>query len=172
MSKSVRWLFNIVVLVAAATISLCTGEISVDILLEVQKALIGFAGVVVTIFGIWIAIIFPVLSGLLSKGQARADVPQLAKYDVLVESLYRACFSLTASFFVFLMLSFYSNDSTWLARAAAFFSWLAFVATASALWSAILGGEGAVVEGINDSLRRGVVRRVRSLGRVSRRRRA
>jgi len=150
------------VCVAAAWLSAGT---TVSALLEIQKALIGFAGLVVTIFGIWIAVIFPVLAGLLEDGKTRKEVTQLARYDVLVRALYRSCFSLTASFFVFLVLSFCSISSPWVARAAALFSWLAFVATAWALWSAVWNGEGAVVGGINDSIRAGLVRRFRGLGR-------
>lgn len=136
-----------------------------DALIAIQKALIGFAGLVVTIFGIWIAVIFPVLSSLLSSGKTKHDVAQVARYDVLIRALYRACFTLTAAFFVFLILSFCHDYSLWVAKAGAFFSWLAFIATAWALWSAVCNGEGAVAGGINDSLRVGVARRFRTMGR-------
>lgn len=141
--------------------------VSAQVLLEVQKALIGFAGLVVTIFGIWIAVIFPVISGLLVDGKAKKEVSQLARYDTLVRALYRACFSLTACFFVFLVLSFSSNFTPWVARASSFFSWLTFLATTSALWSAVWNGEDAVVSGVDASVRTGLVRRIRSLGRTS-----
>lgn len=153
-------------IVMAATASLFADAVNNTMLLEIQKALIGFAGLVVTIFGIWIAVIFPVLSGLLVDGKARREVSQLARYDTLVQALYRACFSLTASFFIFMVLSFCSEYSILLTRCVSFFSWLVFMATAWALWSAIWNGEGAVVGGINDSLKKGVVRRIRSLGKV------
>lgn len=139
------------------------------VVLDVLKALIGFAGLVVTIFGIWIAVIFPVLSGLLADGKARQEVSQLARYDVLVRALYRACFALTVSFFVFLILSFHSGWSLWLARVTVFFSWLVFFATAWALWSAIWNGESAVSTGVNGSVRIGLVRRMRGMGRAARR---
>ena len=141
---------------------------SAEVILEIQKALIGFAGLVVTIFGIWIAVIFPVLSGLLSDGKVKREVIQLARYDALVRSLYRSCFTLTACFFVFLILSFVSVFSPQVAKLSAMFSWLAFVSTAWALWSAIWSGEGAVVDGVNESLRKGVVRRFRAMGKVIR----
>lgn len=166
MNRTLRIAIESALIAAAGIISLFGGEVEGSILLEIQKALIGFAGLVVTIFGIWIAVIFPVLSGLLVNGKAKQEVSQLARYDVLVQALYRACFCLTASFFVFLVLSFCSDYSDFLIRAASFFSWLVFVATAWALWSAVWNGEGAVVGGIDDSLRRGLVRRIRSLGRV------
>lgn len=138
---------------------------SAQVILEIQKVLIGFAGLVVTIFGIWIAVIFPVLSGLLANGKVKREVTQLARYDALVRSLYRSCFTLTACFFVFLVLSFIPVVSPWVARFSAMFSWLAFVSVAWALWSAIWSGEGAVVGGVNESLRKGVVRRFRAMGK-------
>jgi hypothetical protein len=167
MNKKVRIGSEVLLVVVAAIISLCAEPVKGQSLLEVQKALIGFAGLVVTIFGIWIAVIFPVLSGLLVDGKAKQEVSQLVRYDVLVQALYRACFCLTASFFVFLILSFCSTYSDSLVRAASFFSWLVFVATAWALWSAVWNGEGAVVGGIDDSLKKGVVKRFRSLGRTA-----
>lgn len=170
MNNALRVSIEVLLIMGAAAISLLGSPVEAHVLLEIQKALIGFAGLVVTIFGIWIAVIFPVLSGLLADGTARQEVSQLTRYDVLVRALYRACFSLTASFLVFLVLSFQSGGSAFLFRSAAFFSWLAFASTAWALWAAIWNGEGAVVSGVDESLRKGVVKRFRSLGRVAKRR--
>lgn len=157
---------EVLIVFVAASISAFSGGVSSQVLLEVQKALIGFAGLVVTIFGIWIAVIFPVLSGLLADGKAKQEVSELTRYDTLVRALYRACFALTACFLVFLVLSFSSYFDVWVARSSVFFSWLAFSSTAWALWSAVWNGESAVVGGVNVSVRKGLIRRVRSLGRT------
>lgn len=165
-NRALRALDLALVVIAGTAAWYAAGATSA-VLIQVQIALIGFAGIVVTIFGIWIAVIFPVLSGLLVDGKARQEVSQLARYDVLVRALYRACFSLTASIFVFLTLSFSVTYNEWVARAGVYFSWLVFIATSSALWSAVWNGEGGVVSGINQSMKLGMLKRIRSLGRIS-----
>lgn len=168
MNKFTRLGLEICLILLSAVAAWFSASTSVASLVEIQKALIGFAGLVVTIFGIWIAVIFPVLSGLLADGKARREVTQLARYDVLVKALYRSCFSLTVSFFVFLLLSLSPVYSPWVARSGAFFSCLTFIATAWALWSAVWNGEVSVVDGINDSLRTGMIHRFRAMGRYVR----
>lgn len=165
MNRKYRICLEVILIVLCGMAAWFLPSGSEQTVLEIQKALIGFAGLVVTIFGIWIAVIFPVLSGLLADGKVKREVTQLVRYDALVRSLYRSCFTLTACFFVFLVLSFISDFSPWVARFSALFSWLAFVSTAWALWSAIWSGEGAVVGGINESVRKGVVRRFRAMGK-------
>lgn len=167
MSSRTTRLVEIALIALVAVVGWFSGGVSAQNLLEVQKALIGFAGLVVTIFGIWIAVIFPVLSGLLADGKAKQEVSELARYDTLVRALYRACFSLTACFLVFLILSFCAEISPCVARLSVFFSWLTFSATAWALWSAVWNGEGAVVGGVDASVKKGLVRRVRGLGRTA-----
>lgn len=168
MNSAVRLGLEISLILLSAAAAWFSASATAESLVEIQKALIGFAGLVVTIFGIWIAVIFPVLSGLLANGKARREVTQLARYDVLVRALYRSCFSLTASFFVFLVLSLCPVYSSWVARSSAFFSCLTFVATAWALWSAVWSGEMGVVGGINNSLRAGMIHRFRVMGRYVR----
>jgi len=130
MSSWKRSIFEVLIGITSAVAAFFAGNVPLSVLLEVQKALIGFAGLVVTIFGIWIAVIFPVLSSLLISGKVKQEVSQLARYDVLVCALYKSCFSLTAAFFVFLVLSFLSDESMWVSVTSVFFSWLVFSATA------------------------------------------
>lgn len=160
-----RSIIEVLMGVLSAMAAFFSSGVPLSVLLEVQKALIGFAGLVVTIFGIWIAVIFPVLSSLLVDGKAKQEVSQLARYDVLVRALYKSCFSLTATFFVFLVLSFFPSELKWVSINAIFFSWLVFFSTVLALWSAIWNGEGAVLGGINESIRSGMIRRLRAMGR-------
>ncbi|MFA6985225.1 MAG: hypothetical protein WC213_03355 [Arenimonas sp.] len=144
---------------------LAGSRVALSTILAVQTALVAFAGLVVTIFGIWIAVIFPAIAQVLTSGVPKGKVPELARYDVLVRALYRSCFSLCSCFFVFLVLSFYSTDGDWLVVFSVFFSWLAFWSIVLALWSAVWTGESAVVNSVNESMRSGLMKRLRSLGR-------
>jgi hypothetical protein len=168
MKNRVRAVLEVLVGVTALAASAVGDAVSLTILLEVQKALASFAGLVVTIFGIWIAVIFPGMTASLSSGAPAGELPQVGRYRSLVHALYRSCFALCACFVVFLLLSFYGGQGEVLARSVVCFSWLTFCSIALALWTAVFGGEMAVVDGVNGAMRGGLVRRVRSLGRRKR----
>jgi hypothetical protein len=140
--------------------------ISVDRMAAVSTALAAFAGVVVTVFGIWVAIIFPKMLAGLESGVKSEGVPERARYRALIESLYRSCFVLCAASLVFLLVSFFGNDSRLFVASFSTFCWLSFSSISSALWVAVMSGEGAVVKGINDGIAAGVRRRVRGMGKV------
>lgn len=165
MGKYLSFAVDFFLVAAVAAAALLTSPPEMTIVMEVLKVLIGLAGVVVTIFGIWVAVIFPAAVGKISSGVSRDKVPQLVKYDSLVVSLYRACFSLSACFFVFLLLSFFGSSGSWVRRFSVFFCWLGFISVVAALWSSLWSGESAVVLKINDAIKSGFLKRSRSRGR-------
>lgn len=160
----VRLLF---VFISAAASFMSSG-FEYGVLLEVLKALIGFSGVVVTIFGIWIAIIFPSFTSELAGGTSLADSSRADRYNSLISSLYRSCFSLTASFFVFLVASLHGQGSDFYSKSLVLFSFLVFFSIACALWSSVLNGEVEVVGQINDGILDGFKKRFSSRGKISR----
>lgn len=136
-----------------------------SVLVAVSTAMVALAGVVVTVFGIWVAIIFPKLVDGLESGSAPNSLPQKERYRSLISSLYRSCFILCVSTFVFLVSSLYGNETEFFRASVANFVWLAFFSIVSSLSAAVISGESAVASGINDSLRVGLIRRLRRAGK-------
>jgi len=132
----------------------------------VLAALVAMSGVVVTVFGIWAAIIFPRLLGNLGSGQKPESVPEQARFDALVSALYSCAFVLCACVFVLILTAFY-EQALWLFNpAVACFSWLCFFSVWKSLWRALVHGELAANHGINQSRAAGLLPRLRSRGKV------
>lgn len=137
------------------------GELSRERALAVLNAEAAFAGLVVTVFGIWIAIVFPRMLGGLASGATVEQVPERAKYRSMVRALYRSCFSLCSIVFVTIVLSLYEMGNSWLSRFVSVFCCLCFFSVVASLWGALAEGERAVVVQINSSLVDGVKKRIR-----------
>jgi hypothetical protein len=163
--KTKQIIADIGLVITSGLLSLLAIPQSSGILIAVSTGLAAFSGVVVTVFGIWVAVIFPRLLTGLESGAKAADLPDRSRYDALIKSLYRSCFVLCASFFVLLLTAFADVRSSFLYIAFAFFAWLCFFSIATSLWSSVANGEVAAVVGINDGILKGVVKRVRGKGR-------
>lgn len=163
-SKAIELVAAVICLVAGGLAS----QISVDRMSAIATALAAFAGVVVTVFGIWVAIIFPRLLAGLEAGAKSQEMPERVRYRALIESLYRSCFVLCASSLVFLLISFFGNDTKFFAKAFSAFCWLSFLSISSSLWKAVVSGDGAVAAGMSDGILTGTRRRIRGRGQKQR----
>lgn len=144
-------------------------QVPVSTLVSVCAAMVALAGVVVTIFGIWVAIIFPRLIAGLESGDKNAAQPQLSRYDTLIAILYRSCFVLVSSIFVLIVCSFYGKNTIMLSFFVAMFIWLAFFSITTSLFVAVGNGELAVSSRIDESSVSGMLRRLRRQGQRSNR---
>ncbi|MEZ5484581.1 MAG: hypothetical protein R3F01_05415 [Lysobacteraceae bacterium] len=161
----VNKLLQLTAVVVAALLSIAGQEVSLSSGIAAITTLVGLAGVVVTVFGIWVAIIFPrVLSGL-ESGSSMASLPEKSRFDSLISSLYKSCFVMSAAGFVLILVVFYGSDDIYLAMTIVFFCWLSFFSLVSSLWVAVINGEVAAGHGVNVSNRKGTIERTRSLGR-------
>lgn len=123
------------------------------------QSLASGAGVVVTVFGIWIAIIFPRLSQSIEVGADRRNLPENLRYRRLLASLARASVVLIGSLFLVVVLPF-SNDSSSLLRfLVAVFGVLCVISLGESLLLAIVDGEGAVSDELQTKARAGFFRR-------------
>lgn len=161
---------HIVLIAVSAAGGWLAGGSAIAAAVSVATALVALAGVVVTVFGIWIAIIFPKIMQDLGSGRVPKDVPETARYQALVSALYKSCFVLCSGFFVFIVISFYGKQDRNLMVAVAFFSWLSFFSITLSLWAAVTNGELAAGNGITQKLYGGLVKRVRGMGRRQKKR--
>lgn len=145
-----------------------SSEAKPDVINNLLSALAAFAGVVVTIFGIWVAVIFPTMLQGIEKGHGVSGRASLQKYNLLISSLYASCFTLSATFFVFLLNAFSSVGTSFYRTSIASFVWLAFVSIVIALWKAVASGEWAAGEGINESGWKGLKVRLHAITRKAR----
>lgn len=148
------------VLVSVA-LGVAVPAVAQDKVLSMLAAIAAFAGVVVTVFGIWIAMVFPQLLAGLSSGSSVRDLPERGTYRALVVSLYRSCFVLCAVLFVTIAVTLYGESQDYLVKALAVFGWLSFFSVTAALWGVVAGGERTVVGQINAGILEGVRRRLR-----------
>jgi len=138
----------------------------VPTLVSVCAAMVALAGVVVTVFGIWVAIIFPGLVAGLESGNKDAARLQMKRYDTLISILYRSCFVLVSSIFVLIVCSFYGKSTITLSFFVAMFVWLAFFSITTSLFVAVGNGELAVSSRIDEGSILGMVRRLRRQGKI------
>lgn len=164
--KAKRLAADAVFVVISLCLSMITDPASVDSLIAVSTGLAAFAGVVVTVFGIWLAVIFPRLMSGLESGVKSEDNPDRDRFNELVKSLYRSCFVLCASFFVLLLISLSGARAGLISLPFSFFAWLCFFSVSSALWSSVANGEVSAVAGINVGILKGVKSRIRGRGRT------
>jgi hypothetical protein len=151
------------VLLAISGAILCESK-DLPAAINVLTALVTIAGVVVTVFGIWIALIFPRLLSGYESGVGPSGLPEVARYNALVAALYRSCFALCASGFVFIIVGLYGVPDVLFLRSIAWFTWLVFFSICESMWSAVVSGEVALTVGINKSKKTGLIRRLRRLG--------
>lgn len=147
-------------------------EVSVKVLMSISTSMVGLAGVVVTVFGIWVAIIFPRMLSGIESGSADDASKDKDRYHNLIKSLYRSCLVLCANLFVFITSSIYGSDikSQFFSSAVVTFLWLSFFSIISSLWGAVFHGELTAVSAINVSEGKGLLKRLRRRGKTSSRR--
>lgn len=146
--------------------------VSKSLLIQVATSMVGLAGVVVTVFGIWVAVIFPKMLANVELSEANAGTNDKRRYDVLISSLYRSCFTLCANLFVFIVVSFYVADlsSRFFTFSVVGFLWLSFFSIVESLWSAVTNGELSAVDSLNKSAGIGLLKRLRGRGKRAMRR--
>lgn len=149
----------------------CVDNIDGEDLLQPLIALAAVAGVVVTVFGIWVAIIFPRLLATLESGVAPQDAEDASKYRALIGALYSSGFTLCAIMVVTLLLTLYELDEYGLMIASTF-CWLALFSVSYSFWSSVISGDGAAVEVINRKAGVGLIGRLRHQGRKGKRKQA
>jgi hypothetical protein len=156
-----------------AALCVCAGfassEIKPDVANNLLSALAAFAGVVVTVFGIWVAVIFPAMLQGIQDGRDGSGRASLQKYNLLIKSLYASCFTLSATFFVFLVNAYLFSDTGLYRASIASFVWLSFVSIVISLWRAVVSGEWVAGEGINESNWKGLKARLHALSKRVRR---
>lgn len=128
---------------------------------DILVAIIGTAGVVITVFGIWIAIIFPRFVSSLGEGVEASKMDDSRRYKVLLVSLYRSALTLSAALVALLLVSFFPFQTKALAALMLFFSALCCISLFESLFSSVANGESAATDAINQGVVLGVVRRRR-----------
>lgn len=129
--------------------------------IELVVSLIGAAGVVVTVFGIWLAVIFPRFVASLGSGIEIGKTEDATRYSVLLKSLYRSATVLCSALFILLILTFFYHASV--ATSASIFAFCALccISLFESLFASIANGELAASDAINQGIVMGVVRRRR-----------
>ncbi|AVP99300.1 hypothetical protein C7S18_19945 [Ahniella affigens] len=123
-------------------------------------ALISLSGVTVTVFGIWVAIIFPKLVSEVESGGKTSGDAERQKYDALIDSLYSACLTMCAGMIVLMVHAFFRNESQWLLRALGIFCWLSLFSMIRSLWISVMSGEVLLANEVNRGLLAGLTRRL------------
>ena len=100
---------QVVPVIVAAALSAGGDRVPVATAVAVTTALVGLAGVVVTVFGIWVAIIFPKLVGNLEGGTSRTRPQRRLGTTPWYRRYTDQSSVLSASAFVFLILSLYGS---------------------------------------------------------------
>lgn len=130
---------------------------------EFLGSIVDASGVIVTIFGIWVAIIYPNFVTALSSGKPLKKTPDSERYARLIKSLYRSSFVLCSAIFLFSIFSSFSiGKETPMSRGAFFaYSALVFVSISESLFTAIYNGEKSLSIEINKGIFTGFMRRRR-----------
>lgn len=146
-------------LICAALIGLLAANSPEPQAYDHLQALASGAGVVVTVFGIWIAIIYPLLGQQVEGGADRRTLPENFRYRRLLESLARASIVLIGSLLLVVVLP-YSSGSTWLLRfLVAIFGVLCVISLAESLLFALVAGEAGATDGLSSRARSGFLKR-------------
>lgn len=77
---------------------------------EFLGSIVDASGVIVTIFGIWVAIIYPNFVAALSSGKPINKTPDSERHHRLIKSLYRSSFVLCSAVLLFSIFSSFSID--------------------------------------------------------------
>lgn len=128
---------------------------------DLLVTIVGVGGVVVTVFGIWLAVIFPRFVASLGNGVPLAETADAQRYNVLMRSLYRSAFVLISALGLLVVSTFFPADTPEFRSALCAYSMLSLLALAESLFSSIANGELAATEAINHGVVVGVVRRRR-----------
>lgn len=128
---------------------------------DLVVALIGASGVVVTVFGIWVAIIFPRFVASLGNGVPAENQNDAHRYKVLIESLYRSAATLSSCIFILIITSFFHANSNEYKIAFCFFALSCSLSLCESLFLSISSGELAASDAINNGIMVGVIRRRR-----------
>lgn len=148
-------------LVALTIVSLGIDSVDMEKISTLLGVIISIEGVVVTIFGIWIAIIFPRLFGVIELGAKAGGVRDNVRYRALIESLYRSCFVLCAACIVFFLVSFFNRYATFFFASIFCFCSYSLLSLFESLWTSVWMGEGASVDRLNDARVSGALHRRR-----------
>jgi len=130
---------------------------------EFLGSIVDASGVVATIFGIWVAIIYPNFVAALSAGKTLKDTPDSERYRKLIKSLYRSSFVLCSAIFLLSVFSAFSIGKETPISRGSFFAYavLVFISISESLFYAIYNGEKALSGEINKGIFSGVMRRRR-----------
>ena len=104
---------------------------------DVLAVLVAVSGVIVTVFGIWIAVILPRLLDRLDSGEKPSEISDKKRYKALMSSLYRSCFSLCTSTLMLVLVVFHGNGSDLQIRFITVFIWLTVFSLIGSLWVAL-----------------------------------
>ncbi|MFC5441660.1 hypothetical protein [Rhodanobacter ginsenosidimutans] len=154
-------LVRVALLVGLTIVSFAIDYLDLGKISTFLGVIISVEGVVVTIFGIWIAIIFPRLFGVIQDGEDFRHVRDNDRYNALVESLYRSCFVLCAACFVFFLVSFFDQYASFFFPSVFCFCAYSLFSLYESLWTSVWMGEAASVERLNDARTSGALRRRR-----------
>lgn len=126
-------------------------------------SIVDASGVVATIFGIWVAIIYPNFVAALSTGKSLKDTPESERYKKLIKSLYRSSFVLCSAVFLLSIFSAFSIEKETPLSRGSFFAYtiLVFISISESLFYAIYNGEKALSGEINKGIFSGLMRRRR-----------
>ncbi|QNN78038.1 hypothetical protein IAE60_00910 [Pseudoxanthomonas mexicana] len=155
-----------IALVGAALAHLARGEIKV---IEVLGGLIGAAGVVVTVFGIWIAIIYPRYVTSLESGAKPSNIEDAGRYKVLMTSLFRSAFTLVLSLFLLIVIGVFGVASPLLPAPFFFFSMMALVSIGESLMASIASGDSSAAKSLDEGAMKGARTRRRHGSKHARR---
>ena len=144
--------------VAALAASQLNGELKY---IEILSSLIGVAGVVITVFGIWVAVIFPRFVQTLSAGEGLGENPDHLRYQAIMGSLYRASFDLCACLVTLILLLTATSMTPTLRAAFVFFAAMCAISLGEALASSIVSGDRSSSDSINAGIRKGMMGRRR-----------
>lgn len=122
--------------------------------------LIAVEGVVVTIFGIWIAIIFPAYVAGQGKNDG-SEAREGARYRALLKSLYRSCFILCAGCICLLAVTFFVSYADFFSGAIFCFCALSLFSLFESLWTAVWVGDVSAASKLNVARKQGVLHRRR-----------
>jgi hypothetical protein len=130
---------------------------------EFLGSIVDASGVVVTIFGIWVAIIYPNFVAALNGGVPLNSTSESERYKKLIKSLYRSSFVLCSTIFLLSVFSVFPMTKETPFSRGSFFAYaaLVFVSISESLFYAIYNGEKALSIEINKGIFSGVMKRRR-----------
>lgn len=152
---------RVLAVLASIGLALLTADASTpDRFAVAISALLAFSGVVVAVFGVWIAVLFPGIVTSLASGTEKEKIPGYKSFGYLILALYRSAFVLCSLVFVTLMVSLSTVSTSAFVLSQAVFFYLCFFALVDCLAQTIGWGEKSVVDGLNTGHLEGATRRI------------